>query len=339
MTFIAQLLTRLISTRGFFGSCLEISALVVLSTSQLFGQSAVDIDAAKLHHFEKHVRPALTKYCLECHATNTEANGGLVLDSRYGWEEGGDSGEAVVPGHPEESRLLKAIRYDDPKLQMPPEKKLPPDVVAVFEAWIADGAYDPRVGNKVSSQKPSEQNLASAVKYWSYQPLLLKPDSFKLKKAVAASIDVFVNQKLEAAEILAAPSAERRDQVRRLYFDLTGLPPSPEAMKEMLSAPNFESAYRELVDDLLASPHYGEAFARRWMDVARYAESVTLRGLVFKEAWRYRDYLVKSFGQDRPFDQMIREQIAGDLLRTDDSNERWMQLVATSFLAMGGYEF
>ncbi len=339
MTFIAQLLTRLISTRGFFRSCLEISALVVLSTSQLFGQSAVDIDAAKLHHFEKHVRPALTKYCLDCHATNTEANGGLVLDSRYGWEEGGDSGEAVVPGHPEESRLLKAIRYNDPKLQMPPEKKLPPDVVAVFEAWIADGAYDPRVGNKVSSQKPSEQNLASAVKYWSYQPLLLKPDSFNLKKAVAASIDVFVNQKLEAAEILAAPSAERRDQVRRLYFDLTGLPPSREAMKEMLSAPNFESAYRELVDDLLASPHYGEAFARRWMDVARYAESVTLRGLVFKEAWRYRDYLVKSFGQDRPFDQMIREQIAGDLLRTDDSNERWMQLVATSFLAMGDTNF
>ena len=316
-----------------------IVVILPLSTSHLFGQSAVDIDAAKLHHFEKHVRPALTKYCLECHATNTEANGGLVLDSRYGWEQGGDSGEAVVPGHPAESRLLKAIRYDDPKLQMPPEKKLPPDVVAVFEAWIADGAYDPRVGNKVSSQKPSEQNLASAVKYWSYQPLLLKPDSFKLKKAVAASIDVFVNQKLEAAEILAAPSAERRDQVRRLYFDLTGLPPSPEAMKEMLSAPNFESAYRELVDDLLASPHYGEAFARRWMDVARYAESVTLRGLVFKEAWRYRDYLVKSFGQDRPFDQMIREQIAGDLLRTDDSNERWMQLVATSFLAMGDTNF
>ncbi len=316
-----------------------IVVILQLSTSHLLGQTAVEVDTTKLIHFEKHVRPALTKYCLECHATHTEANGGLVLDSRYGWEEGGDSGEAVVPGHPNESRLIKAIRYDDPKLQMPPDKKLPADVVAVFAAWIADGAYDPRVGNKESSQKPSGQVLDSAAKYWSYQPLLLRPDSPKLEKADAASIDVFANQKLEAAEILAAPSAERRDQVRRLYFDLTGLPPSPEAMQEMLSAADFESAYRKLVDDLLASPHYGEAFARRWMDVARYAESVTLRGLVFKEAWRYRDYLVKSFAQDRPFDQMIREQIAGDLMRTDDSSERWMQLVATSFLAMGDTNF
>ncbi len=313
--------------------------IVILSSVQLFGQTAADFDTAKLAHFEKHVRPALTKYCFECHATHTEANGGLVLDSRYGWEKGGDSGEAVVPGRPNESRLIKAIRYVNPKLQMPPDKKLPQDVVAIFETWIADGAYDPRVESKESLQTPGGQYLDAAVKYWSYQPLLFKPDASKLDKAVTASVDVFVNQKLVAAEILAAPLAERRDQVRRLYFDLTGLPPSPQALKEMLTAADFESSYRKLVDDLLASPHYGETFARRWMDVARYAESVTLRGLVFKEAWRYRDYLVNSFGQDRPFDQMIREQIAGDLLRADDSSERYMQLVATSFLAMGDTNF
>ena len=157
---------------------------------------------------------------------------------------------------------------------MPPEVKLPADVVAIFESWIADGAYDPRIASNESSQKSSGQNLDSGVRYWSYQPLLLRPNSPKLENADAASIDVLVNQKLEAAEILAAPFAERRDQVRRLYFDLTGLPPSPEAMQEMLSATDFESAYRKLVDDLLSSPHYGEAFARRWMDVARYARSI-----------------------------------------------------------------
>lgn len=308
-------------------------------TNVLEAQSDSDPNVVKLAQFEKHVRPALTKYCLECHATSTEANGGLVLDSRYGWELGGDSGEAVVPGSPDESRLMKAIRYNDPKLQMPPEKKLPPDVVAIFESWIADGAFDPRMEELPSTKTAHAGNPTESSKHWAYQPLHVPSPALPDKNLDAFSIDFFVNEKLEAAGISAAPMAGRRDQIRRLYFDLTGLPPTSQEMKGILAAADFEVAYRQKVDDLLASPHYGEAVARRWMDVARYAESVTLRGLVFKEAWRYRDYLVKSFGQDRPFDQMIREQVAGDLLRSDDSEERYMQLVATSFLAMGDTNF
>jgi hypothetical protein len=260
----------------------------------------------------------------------------LVLDSRNGWEVGGDSGAAVVPGRPGESRLIQAIRYENPKLQMPPEKKLPPEVVAMFESWIADGASDPRVSSKETVSKAS--GIPNASEFWSYKPLL-GGSEILADGTNEANIDFLVNQKLEAAQIAAAPLAEYRDQVRRLYLDLTGLPPTPKDMKGMLASSDFESAYRQKVEELLASQHYGEAMARRWMDVARYAESVTLRGLVFKEAWRYRDYLVKSFCQDRPFDQMMREQVAGDLLQSEDSDERFMQLVATSFLAMGDTNF
>ena len=194
------------------------------------------------------------------------------------------------------------------------------------------GAYDPRDDGKRLDTSTKNPPWGSAKQYWSYQPLA--NSSFS-----SSSIDGFIDQKLTEVEIHAAPRADRRDQVRRLYFDLTGLPPSPEAMQAMVDSPDFEADYEKLVNQLLASPQYGVAIARRWMDVVRYAESVTLRGLVFKEAWRYRDYLVNAFNQDRSFDLMVCEQIAGDLLKSDDPNERYLQLVATSFMAIGDTNF
>ncbi|MCF7960176.1 MAG: PSD1 and planctomycete cytochrome C domain-containing protein [Pirellula sp.] len=307
-------------------------SLAVLDEAKLFGQSSANIDVDKQNQFEKWVRPTLTQYCLPCHSSETESNGGLVLDSRYGWEKGGDSGRAIVPGSSEASLLIKAIRFDHPKLQMPPDKKLPSELVAIMEAWVNDGAFDPRENREPMDQTASNLQQNSVQEYWSYQPL-------RTANFTCASIDGFVNQKLDEMEILAAPLAQRRDQVRKLYLDLTGLPPSPETIRAMLSSSDFESDYHELVQRLLATPQYGESIARRWMDVVRYAESVTLRGLVFKEAWRYRDYVITAYNQDRSFDQMICEQIAGDLLKSNDPNDRYLQLVATTFMAMGDTNF
>jgi hypothetical protein len=311
---------------------------IVFLAGAVFAQTPTATEASKLAYFEKHIRPALTQYCLECHSTKTEANGGLLLDSKNGWEKGGDSGEAIMPGQAELSRLLKAIRYDDPHLQMPPEKKLSTELVKVFEVWINDGAIDPRVQEPSELPEGDRSSVRDPRDHWAYQPLQ-NPTPPNDEMTTRSAIDGFIEERLQPTGIALAPRADRRMQIRRLAFDLTGLPPSMSELKEMVESSDFEDAYVQFVDRLLASPAYGEAFARRWMDVARYAESVTLRGLIFKEAWRYRDYLVRAYGEDRPFDQMVLEQIAGDLLKADEQEERWKQLTATTFLAMGNTNF
>lgn len=317
------------------------SSLTFLCSQTLSAQVPALDDGPQLSYFEKHIRPALIEYCYECHAAETEASGGLLLDSRQGWQVGGDSGSAIVPGQPAESRLLIALSYDDPDLQMPPEKKLPPDVLQAFEKWIADGAHDPRGDASLPVESPPAAALSAESRsdYWSYQPLKSDPlRGLEIPPGVAP-IDAFINRQLAEAGLEVAPPAERLALVRRLSFDLTGLPPSYQDTQRLVAAEDFEAAYRDLVERWLASPQFSEAMARRWMDVARYAESVTLRGLVFKEAWRYRDYLTAAFAQDRPFNQMICEQIAGDLMQADDQHQRWLQLVATGFLAMGDTNF
>ena len=323
--------------RGIAASC-SIAFICLLAVPvSIPAQSTIQATADRLSHFEKNIRPALAKYCVECHASQTEASGGLLLDSLAGWQRGGDSGPAIVPGQATASRLLKAIRYESPKLQMPPDKKLPADVIRAFEKWIDDGAIDPRVDEvKVAD---ANERLRDSREHWAYQPIRSHEMARHAEGFRGSEIDYWINRRLSDEGIEAASQATQRDLVKRLHYDLTGLPPTLELLEQFSKANDFESAYCELVDRLLASPQFGEVFARHWMDVARYAESVTLRGLIFKEAWRYRDYLVRAFAEDRPFDQMIREQIAGDLLSSDDQQERWLQLVATSFLAMGNTNF
>lgn len=291
-------------------------------------------DTDREHFFELHVRPLLTKHCLECHSAETEASGGLLLDSRANWELGGDSGDAIAIGSPDTSLLIKAIEYDEPDLQMPPDGKLPASAIAVLRRWIADGAVDPRTaaGGRAKSTALSVEQAQS---HWAYRPVetigLPQPEP---GEASLSPIDSYVNAALRQAGIEPASEVNTAQLIRRLSFDLNGLPPTPEAIAEFQKDPQPEALER-LVDRLLNSPRFGEVFARHWMDVARYAESVTLRGFVLPQAWRYRDYLIEAYNDDRPFDQMIIEQIAGDLLHADDLYERRKQLVATSFLAMG----
>lgn len=313
-------------------------------------------EASKEKFFEKHIRPLLIEKCYECHSAETEASGGLLLDSRSGWQSGGDSGPAIVPGKPDESSLLRAVAYSDPELQMPPDGPLSPEAVELLRKWIADGAFDPREPAGPVVKQSSGLPLERAQEHWAYRPVTdplvpiateegtLAADDAAHPEAVAAAraaaddprgaIDAFIDQQLQDAGLSRASRASKRELWRRLNFDLLGLPPTPESLQafEEDDAPD---AYLRAVDRLLASPRFGERFARHWMDVARYAESLTLRGFVLPEAWRYRDYLIDAFRQDKPYDELVREQIAGDLLQHTSRAQHEQQLVATTFLALG----
>ena len=281
--------------------------------------------------FEEKIRPALIEHCQDCHAADTELSGGLALDSADGWRIGGDSGSAIVPREPEKSLLFKAISYSDPNLQMPPDGILDKQVINDFQNWIKAGAPDPRAASSPIPKKKTGLPVERASEHWAYRPIKLANPSGK-----SQSIDDFVDAAIEERNLSVAPLAEQSALIRRLYFDLTGLPPTATEISQYVSSLD-PTKYEALVDQLLASPHYGEHIARKWMDVARYAESITLRGFVIPTAWRYRDYLVRSFNSDRPFDTMIREQLAGDLLPSHANQAEFKaeQLIATTFLAMG----
>lgn len=311
--------------------------LWLAAMSQSFAQGPDKLDDDRVAFFESKIRPALITHCLECHSLDTELNGGLSLDARENWEKGGDSGEAIVAGHPDKSRLIKAIRYEIPKLQMPPKGRLPKETVEAFEKWIADGAVDPRRPKNESTTVTTSTALTvdRAQEHWAYRPLdLARLDA--TSGGTDRMIDQFLEKELIARGLTPTGRATPIALVRRLYFDLTGLPPTSHDLTRWLGADGSQTLdYESLVDTLLNSPRFGEHFARKWLDVARYAESVTLRGFVLPQAWRYRDYLIQSYNEDRPFDQMIREQIAGDLMTHDDAKQRSMQLIATGFLALG----
>ena len=286
--------------------------------------------------FEKKIRPLLAEHCYECHATDKKTKGGLNLDSRAGWEKGGDSGMALVPGDPEASLLIKAVRYKDKQFQMPPKRKLSDAQIADFEQWVKLGAPDPRTGGPALAKK--EINIAEGRKHWAYQlPQKSAPPAVKDATWPRTEADRHILAKLEGKKLQPSPDADPTTLVRRIYFDLIGLPPSPEQIDAYTSeaARNPRQATERLVDSLLASPHFGERWGRHWLDVVRFAESVTLRGFVMKEAWRYRDYVIASFNADKPYDRFLREQVAGDLLPHQTVPQRQQQLVATSFLVLG----
>ncbi len=310
--------------------------LLLVHASWSMADGGQEKQREQTHFFENKIRPALATHCLACHSTKTEASGGLLLDSLAGWQAGGDSGPSIVPGDVDGSRLMKAISYDDAKLQMPPKSKLSKEVIDALSKWIADGAFDPRVEPVTEKSSISGLPVERAQEHWAYRSLSNSHLSSGSQDNSSSRIDKFIDTRLAKDGIVPAPSASQIALVRRLYFDLTGLPPTARDVRHFVGADGTsELDYESLVDRLLETPQFGENFARKWMDVARYAESVTLRGFVLPQAWRYRDYLVQAFSEDRPFDQMIREQVAGDLLKHDDLRQRHMQLVATGFLAMG----
>ncbi len=294
------------------------------------GRSA-EPDAKEIEFFENKIRPVLVNSCYECHsAKSSKLRGGLMLDTREGLLKGGDSGPSLVPGKPAESLLLKSLLHTG-KLKMPPKNPLPAGVVADFEKWIAMGAPDPRTG----SAGYKRLSLEEAKTFWSFAPVkALAPPQVANNAWPRTDADRFILAKMEEKGLKPVADADRLTLIRRLSFDLTGLPPAAEDVDAFAKDTDPE-ALAKLVDRLLASPHFGERWGRYWLDLARYAESNgNADNLPFPEAWRYRDYVIKSLNEDKPYDRFIREQIAGDLLTPAEGAAKDDLLIATGFLAL-----
>lgn len=298
------------------------------------GALAAGEDPKGVEFFEKNIRPVLVAQCYQCHSASAkEIKGELRLDTREGLRKGGESGLAIVPGKPEESLLVKALRHED-GLEMPPNSKLPDSVIANFEKWIAMGAPDPRRPNV--STVGSKISILEARKFWSFQPpKLVPPPPVKNTAWPRSEIDKYLLAAMEAKGVVPVGDADRRTLIRRVYFDLIGLPPTPEEIERFVQDTD-PKALETLIDKLLATPQFGERWGRHWLDVARYGESTSKeRNLPYPYAWRYRDYVYDSFAQDKPYDQFIREQIAGDLLPAKSAQQRNELVTATGFLAIG----
>ncbi|MSU34453.1 MAG: DUF1549 domain-containing protein [Pedosphaera sp.] len=282
--------------------------------------------------FESKVRPILVEHCYKCHSADRgRSKGGLSLDSAEGLRYGGDSGPAVAPGDPDASRLILAVRYQDANLQMPPKEKLTPGQIADLEAWVKLGAPDPR-----SPRTNAAVASPASSRFWAFQPPKDAPiPRVRNRKWAQDPIDFFILSELEDRRLKPAPPADRRTLIRRATFDLIGLPPTPAEIDAFL-ADNSTNAWAHVLDRLLDSPHFGERWGRHWLDVVRYADSNgTEFNLPYPNAWRYRDYVVDALNRDKPFDQFVREQLAGDLLSARSEDERFAQLTATGFLMLG----
>jgi hypothetical protein len=288
---------------------------------------------AGVQFFEQNIRPVLVKHCYECHAAGAKKiRGELRLDTRAGLLKGGTSGPAIVPGKPVGSLLLKALRNDE--IAMPPKGKLPDDVIANFERWIRMGAPDPRDGQAAAAA--AAPDLQAGRRFWAFQPLR-RHDTPNVADASwpRGDIDRFILAALEARGLKPGRDADRTTLIRRVALDLIGLPPTPDEVAAFVNDPS-PDAFARVVDRLLASPHFGERWGRHWLDVARYADSNGKdENLTFHEAFRYRDYVIDSFNRDKPFDQFVMEQVAGDLLPAADPGQRDEHLTGTGFLVVG----
>ena len=288
-----------------------------------------------LEFFEKEVRPLLVKHCYQCHSSKSdELKGGLALDTRAGWQRGGDSGPAIVPGNPDDSALIQAVRYET--YEMPPDGKLSAEQIGILEKWVKLGAPDPRQGEAAAPKPNSDIDLQAAREFWAFQlPEAHRPPEVKRVAWPYTEVDAFVLARLEGAGLEPAPDADRLTWLRRVTYDLTGLPPTPEDAKAFL-ADDSPEAYAKVVDRLLASEQFGVHWGRHWLDVARYADSNGSDfNATFFNAWRYRNYVIDAFNHDKPFDQFVREQIAGDLLPYSSDEQRAEQLIATTFINVG----
>ncbi|HVE40366.1 MAG TPA: DUF1553 domain-containing protein [Planctomycetota bacterium] len=295
------------------------------------------IDPKSVEFFEKKIRPVLADRCFSCHSAQAEKlKGSLYLDTREGFLKGGDTGPSIVVGDPKKSLLMKAVHWEDDDLKMPPKKKLAAEQIADLESWVRNGAvWGAPVKVAGARKKQVGLTIEEGRKFWAYRPPQ-KPAPPAVKDAAwpASDIDRFILAKLEAASLRPSPPADKAVLLRRVYFDLVGMPPSPEEVDAFVKDGSAD-AFEKVVDRLLASRAYGERWGRHWLDVARFGESLTLRGFVMKEAWRYRDYVIDAFNADMPYDRFIREQIAGDLLPSKGTEERRRQLTAATFLMLG----
>lgn len=302
-------------------------------------------DQAALEFFEAKIRPVLIKECYSCHSSQAPVlKGALNLEHRSGWQTGGDSGPSIVPGNPEDSLLLAAMKFDG--LEMPPAGRLPDETIADFEAWIKAGAVDPREGTGTATKNTplTGMSVEAGKQFWSFQPVTTSPlpevrnaqwATPTVTNATSHQIDTMILARLEAANLAPSPAADERTLVRRLYLDLIGLAPTAPEVDAFIHDQRPDRLER-LVDTLLERPEFAEHWARRWLDIARYADSNGSDfNATFKEAWRYRDYVIDALSRDLPYDEFIREQLAGDLLPAENEAERVRKLVATGFLMIG----
>ena len=314
-------------------TCVALSLLVMGVTAA----SAAQQD----EFFEKKIRPLLAQNCYQCHSGRSQPiRSGLRLDTSEGVVKGGSRGPALVPGNPGQSLLLKAVSYKNPNLKMPPTGKLSDDLINDLIAWVEMGAPDPRTEViPVSAAGPSTPDFEAGRQFWFFQDVQ-KPH---LPTVVAeewprVAIDHFILADLEKNNLAPAPPADRRTWIRRVTFDLTGLPPTPQEIESFLSDSS-PQAHEEVVDRLLSSPHYGERWARHWLDLVRFAET---NGHEYDndklDSWRYRDYVIRAFNDDVPYDQFVKEHIAGDLIgekRLSRDGSHWESPLGTAFYWFG----
>jgi mono/diheme cytochrome c family protein len=295
------------------------------ATIVFIASSASAADPAGVAFFEQKVRPVLVEHCYSCHSAEAKKlKGNLYLDSKAGWEKGGDSGEAViVPGKPEASLLIRTVQHLEEDMKMPPKKpKLPDAVIADLVTWVKMGAPDPRDGAKLEAKRGDKS-------WWSLQPLA--------KQFAHDSIDGFVTAQLAEKKLTLNPPADPRALIRRMTYDVSGLPPTVEEVEAFAKAhqANSRQAIEALVDRLLASPRYGERWGRHWLDVIRFGESNGFeRNFVIDDLWPFRDYVIKSINDDKPFNQFIAEHLAGDVIGKDSPQME----VGSAFLVAGPYD-
>ncbi|HUP78332.1 MAG TPA: PSD1 and planctomycete cytochrome C domain-containing protein [Pirellula sp.] len=314
-------------------------ASALLTGAMAFGQAEQALSTENVQFFEAKIRPVLVEHCYRCHSADGQGiRGGLSVENKDAMLAGGESGPAIVPGNLAESNLWSAINYID--FKMPPKNPLPRAVIEDFRKWIEMGATDPRVSSGVViHSKVTPEDIATGKEFWSFKaPVKTEPKVSQHTSWAKTDIDRHVAQSWDERGLEPANDAEPATVARRLYFDLIGLPPSVKEVDVFLASwkNNPESAISQTADDLLKRPQFGERWGRYWLDIARYAESSGKEvDMTFPNAWRYRNYVIDSFNNDKPYDQFVREQIAGDLIPTKDDRQFAEQLIATGFLAIG----
>ncbi|MBM3823756.1 MAG: DUF1553 domain-containing protein [Verrucomicrobia bacterium] len=278
----------------------------------------------------------MIEHCYSCHSREADkVKGGFALDSREGLLKGGEGGGVVVPGKPDSSRLVQAIRHTDAEFKMPPKDPLRADQIALIEQWVVSGAAYPK--SRGGAAGSSGNSLAESRKQWPFTRVQAPPEpKVRAQNWPRQGLDRFILAKLESMGLRPAPQAGGIDLLRRLSFDLTGLPPSTEAIVSFGNGAPAREKIESLVDGLLDSPRFGEKWGRHWLDIARYSDSNGLEAnLEYQEAWRYRDYVIGAFNRDKPYDVFIREQLAGDLLQPESLEAQLEALTATGFLSLG----
>jgi Protein of unknown function (DUF1553)/Protein of unknown function (DUF1549)/Planctomycete cytochrome C len=296
-------------------------------------QNPATLSREEEQFFETQVRPLLIKHCYQCHSSDAKKiKGGLRLDSRDGWMKGGDSGPAIVPGAPDKSLLVEAIHYQS--LEMPPERKLSDAEIVVLEKWVRMGAPDPRTDPATTT--PVRPDVGAGRSHWSFRPIAERaPPQVKHNAWPRSDVDRFILAKLESNGLSPVIDADKPTLLRRIFFDLVGIPPTPAEIESFL-ADDAPYAFVKIVDALLSRPEFGQRWGRHWLDVARYADSNgSDENFTYYDAWRFRNYVIDAFNADKPFGRFLTEQLAGDLLSFRTQQERDNNILATGFLVVG----